>query len=93
MVREKKKEENGRVETEQTAAGRKSSRQGAKPGLPGLVLLIRSVESAFALLLEKVTKHIPPQTFVVGLGRTGKIFVIQKAVFVIYIIQFVIQEK
>ena len=44
---------------------------GRKTRLRAWQLLMRSVKSAFALLLTKVTKHIPPQTSPVGLSLAG----------------------
>ncbi len=44
---------------------------GRKTRLRAWQLLMRSVESAFALLLTKVTKHIPPQTSPVGSSLAG----------------------
>ena len=44
---------------------------GRKIRLRAWQLLMLSVKSAFALLLTKVTKHIPPQTSPVGLSLAG----------------------
>ena len=44
---------------------------GRKTRLRAWQLLMRSVKSAFALLLAKVTKHIPPQTSPVGSSLAG----------------------
>lgn len=44
---------------------------GRKTRLRAWQLLMRSVKSAFALLLAKVTKHIPPQTSPAGSSLAG----------------------
>ncbi len=44
---------------------------GRKTRLRAWQLLMRNVKSAFALLLTKVTKHIPPQTSPAGLSLAG----------------------
>ena len=48
-----------------------SPRQGAKPACGSAFLIGLPVKSAFALLLTKVTKHIPPQTSPVGSSLAG----------------------
>ena len=48
-----------------------SSRQGAKPACGSASFDGVAVKSAFALLLTKVTKDIPPQPSPVGLALAG----------------------
>ncbi len=48
-----------------------SPRQGAKPACGSAFLMGLPVKNAFALLLSKVTKHIPPQTSPAGLSLAG----------------------
>jgi hypothetical protein len=51
-----------------------SPRQGAKPALAGCIFVGGADKSAFALLLTKVTKHIPPLTALrLSIGRNMKI--------------------